>query len=823
MTRLTQLLETRLRTKHGSVIRRYRDTVGKQVGNQLYVHKLYASEIIPKPLLDKAEAIMTRAFPDFNYNCLMIDIKRKILRFDETKDFDTASEPHVGDYIVVSLDGSSQAKKGHSDSIWHHKWLWVKDDYTGFDVDKAKEWSKLWLAKLDEPAKGTDLTWQSQLRNYGVVTEARRDPEVILGAIWPNEDIRANMEYTDDARHPASWSACKRWRYVPEIHYLTWWELPTPMELDMVKDYLEVRHYPVKKSVVLTMREDIESKDGDMVYGGIWSNDRIVAYVASDTTGCGHTRDMGANRWVYNEDKHALFWHIFPPFDDSRIAVENYLEKRGYEVKSNHSMKDYYKIMNYLQENKKLLMEERAKPKDLEAFLRAQILGTEWEGKVFLVGGFVRDELLGKEPKDADVVVGKYQGGVEFTTWLGQKLGIYKPNTNPVVYPTFGTANLRLDGVVWNGIDFTGESVDAVMFRKEQYHDPNSRKPTVQYTPDIAVDASRRDLTFNAVYKDIATGQLVDPTGKGVADLKAGIIRTAIDPNIIYTEDALRMFRAVRFATQFGFELSPEIIAGIKNNLHRLGNTSKERVRDELNKILVSKNPTRGIRLLKDTGLLPHVAKELQDAIGMTQNVHHVHDVFEHTLEVLKNTKPELVQRLMALFHDIGKVATRSETPSGVHFYGHEDAGAEIVDRILRDLKYPLDIVNAVKSGVANHMRLKHGGDDAVKLSDKSLRKFKIEVGDNLEALLDVINADNIAHADASAMPNQIEHVRNRLKSLDIQVQKPVLPINGNDLLAMGFKKGPKIGQVLSAVTDAWYENPNITRDQAVAIAQSMV
>ena len=163
---------------------------------------------------------------------------------------------------------------------------------------------------------------------------------------------------------------------------------------------------------------------------------------------------------------------------------------------------------------KKLIMEHRATPKDLEGLLHDMIIGTEWAGKVFLVGGFVRDELMGKAPKDADVVVQKYQGGVEFTTWLGKKLGIYKEGSNPVIYPTFGTANLRLDGVVHNGIDFTGESVDAVMFRKEQYHDTNTRKPTVQYTDSIEIDASRRDMTFNALYKDIATGKVLDPSGR---------------------------------------------------------------------------------------------------------------------------------------------------------------------------------------------------------------------------------------------------------------------------------------------------------------------
>jgi len=471
----------------------------------------------------------------------------------------------------------------------------------------------------------------------------------------------------------------------------------------------------------------------------------------------------------------------------------------------------------------KLLMESRATPKQLVEFLRDQIKGTEWAGRIFAVGGFVRDELLGKEPKDLDIVVGKNRGGVEFTTWLGRKLGIYKPNSNPVIFPVFGTANLRLDGIVWNDIDFTGEAVDAVMFRKEQYHDPRTRKPKVQFTPSIEIDASRRDLTFNAIYKDITSGQIIDPTGKGVADLKAGIVRTPIDPSVIYTDDALRMFRAVRFAAQLGFKLSPEIIDGIKKNLHRLGNTSKERIRDELNKILVSKYPDYGLKLLNDTGLLPHLSPDLQKMVGMEQNMHHIDDVFNHTIKVIMGTQPELVRRLIALFHDIGKTVTRSETPAGIHFYGHEDAGPEVAERIMMELKYPRVLIDAVKLGIRHHMKLKHGGEDAVKLSDKSLRKFKIAVGEYLEHILDVINADNAAHSDASAMPKQVEIVRHRLNQLDIKVDKPNLPISGNDIKALGVPEGPAIGKILSAIVEKWYETPNISREEALAIAKNMI
>ena len=566
-------------------------------------------------------------------------------------------------------------------------------------------------------------------KSQNVSKDPDQTPDLILGAITQNHDILATKRYTDDARHPAEWSRHSRWRYVPEIQMLNWWEPPTEEEKMLVKDYLTSKGYPVKLN------------------------------------------------YVY-----------------------------GYGVG--------------IRENKELVMEGEVLATDLEAFIRDMIRGSEWEGKVFAVGGFTRDELMGKTPKDLDVVVNELQGGIKFTTWLAKKLNIFKENSNPVTFPTFGTANLRLTGVVHNGIDFSSEEIDAVMPRAEQYHDSTRKPSAVQFTT-LDDDAKRRDLTINSIYKNISTGELLDPAG-GQEDIKKKIIRTASNPDLIYTDDALRMFRAIRFASQLEFNIDPEIISSIKRNLNRLHNTSKERIRDELNKILKTNNPDYGIKLLRDTGLLQYVAKELQQAVGMTQNVHHTEDVFDHTMSVLRKTKPELIQRLMALFHDIGKVATRSETPSGVHFYGHENAGVEIVDRIMRELKYPTDLINAVKLGVKNHMRLKGGGDTAINLSDKALRKFKIELGDQLENILNVIHADNTAHASASSMPNQIDNVRQRLANLDIQVSKPNLPITGKDLMGLGLKPGPLFSDIFSKITDAWFSNPNITREEALEIAKQI-
>jgi len=453
-------------------------------------------------------------------------------------------------------------------------------------------------------------------------------------------------------------------------------------------------------------------------------------------------------------------------------------------------------------------------------FIRDSIKGSEYENHVFLAGGFVRDELLNIDPKDIDCVINLPNGGILFSIWLAKKYNIYKKGSNPVIFENFGTSKLSLGGIKYNGIDLSNIDVECVMTRGEKYT-PGSRKPEVNYD-DLKTDVFRRDSTANSLLKNISTGEILDLTGRGMSDIRNGILRTPLDPDITFSDDPLRMMRFVRQSSKYEWEISDDALEGIKRNASKLNNISKERIKDELNKILVLKDPSHGIRLLKDTGLLPYIAPELQQAVGMTQNVHHSEDVFNHTLTVLKGTKPELVQRLMALFHDIGKVATRSETPTGVHFYNHEDAGVEIVDRIMRELKYPTELINAVKVGVANHMRLKQGKDEA-NISDKALRKFKIELGDQLENVLNLIHADNIAHSDASAMPNQIDRVRAKLQALDVQVKKPNLPINGNDLIALGIKPGPVFSKILGAVTDAWYENPSITREQALDIAKRMI
>jgi len=238
--------------------------------------------------------------------------------------------------------------------------------------------------------------------------------------------------------------------------------------------------------------------------------------------------------------------------------------------------------------------------------------------------------------------------------------------------------------------------------------------------------------------------------------------------------------------------------------------------------MLVTKHPDKAIRLLQMTGLNKHVAPELDVLRGMKQNKFHKYDVMKHTLAVLKGTSPKLVNRLAALLHDVGKGTTKKVIDNEVHFYKHEDVGAEMAMDIMKRLKYPTDIIKAVTLSVRQHMRTKQYGKEAETVSDKALRKLKNDLGDHLEDTLDIIHADNLAHADDYNMPNQVPGIRRRLKKLGQEPAKPQLPISGMDVQKiLKIKPGKYIGKMLSIVKDAWFENPKMSRAEALELVMN--
>jgi poly(A) polymerase len=458
---------------------------------------------------------------------------------------------------------------------------------------------------------------------------------------------------------------------------------------------------------------------------------------------------------------------------------------------------------------KDLLM-EGAKENAALDYLKNLIKKSPYEGKVFLAGGAVRDELMGIDAKDLDFVINMKNGGIKFANWATKKMKNHKRGSNPVTFERFGTAKFNLVGIEHDGFRLDDIDVECVMPRTEEYED-GSRKPKVG-SGTLADDVERRDFTTNSLLKNLSTGEILDLTGQGKSDIKKGIIRTPLDPDIIFSEDPLRMLRAVRFTMKYNWDLPWFMIKALKRNASKLKQISVERVQEELNKMLMTDSPDRAIRLLQVVGLSKYVFPELDKLIKLEQNKYHKEDAMQHTLTVVKGTPKNLVTRLMALFHDIGKEATKEVIDNEIHFYNHEKIGAEMAETILKRLKYPNEIVDAVVKGVANHMKLKHGGADSFGASDKTLRKFKVNMGEHLEDILNLIHADNIAHEAGFDMPNQIEAIRKRLDTLGIPHGKLKLPIDGDDIKKkLKLRPGPIFGDLLRIVLDEYMENPKVT------------
>ncbi len=349
--------------------------------------------------------------------------------------------------------------------------------------------------------------------------------------------------------------------------------------------------------------------------------------------------------------------------------------------------------------------------------------------EAYVVGGFVRDLYLGRPCTDIDVVV--VGSGVEVAERLGREL-----KTNVSIFKRFGTAMLHADGLE---VEFVGA-------RKESYS-PDSRKPAVE-EGTLDDDQLRRDFTINAMAWSLnkATfGKLLD-SFDGMGDMKRKIIRTPCDPDITFSDDPLRMMRAVRFATQLGFDIFPETFEAIKRNAHRIKIVSAERIATELNKIVLSPRPSMGFELLREAGLLKLIFPELERLAGVDKVGKHAHkDNFRHTMMVLDNVarnSTDLWLRWAAIMHDIAKPATKAYHPKvGWTFHGHEVLGSKMVYPIFKRLKLPLgEPRKFVQKLVFLHLRPIALSEEIV--TDSAVRRLLFEAGDDTEALMTLCEAD---------------------------------------------------------------------------------
>jgi poly(A) polymerase len=400
--------------------------------------------------------------------------------------------------------------------------------------------------------------------------------------------------------------------------------------------------------------------------------------------------------------------------------------------------------------------------------------------RAWVVGGYVRDHLLGREHPELDIVV--EEGAADQVAQRFAELAGAGP---PVIFERYGTAQVTLPGHL----------VEFVSARSESYG-PDSRKPDVR-PATLDQDLRRRDFTVNTLLMDF-DGNIYDRLGTARADLDARVLRTPTDPVQTFNDDPLRMLRAVRFAAQLGFELAPDLLPAMRRLRGRLVSPviSVERTSDELRKMLVSERPTLALELLDSAGLLEIVLPELAACKGVVQGGYHTHDVYGHTLLAVGLTPPDIVVRLAAVFHDVGKPATA--TPDGA-FIGHDEVGAGLSRVALERLRFSQKEIDAVVTLVRLHLRPVFYRSE---WSDGAVRRLVRDAGAQVERLMALARAD--IGASVYPEPEKLDELAARLTAvLSEQPTRLSPPVDGEDIMrVLGIPPGPGVGKVKERLSE---------------------
>jgi putative nucleotidyltransferase with HDIG domain len=420
--------------------------------------------------------------------------------------------------------------------------------------------------------------------------------------------------------------------------------------------------------------------------------------------------------------------------------------------------------------------------------------------EAYIVGGFVRDLFLDRQPKDLDIMVCSKNGiadrqfsGINFSKILAKKYSLH----DPVVFERFGTSKLFIDS----------EEVEFVMPRKE-YYEFDSRNPDTTLG-SLEEDALRRDFTINALFLRLSDMTILDFTSKGIKDIKNKTIRVTDTKNaeIIFKQDPLRILRAIRQSLQLGFSIEAITYYAMKTSAKRIDIVSPERIRDELNKIIIEQSPSKAFLMMDEINLLQEILPEVAGLKNSEQpEKYHVDDVFTHTLKALDRTRNDVTLRMSALLHDIGKFKTYKKTGNKISFLGHESEG------ILKRLKYPKDFIKRVSSIIKNHMRLKMYTND---WSDSAIRRFFKRCTNDYDLIME------ISKADYGKINNDHKLAGLNARIEDLKLKNMLYPkgemFSGKELMEIFNKPAGKwIKIAKNKIEELQIENPKITKDKAI-------
>jgi poly(A) polymerase len=427
--------------------------------------------------------------------------------------------------------------------------------------------------------------------------------------------------------------------------------------------------------------------------------------------------------------------------------------------------------------------------------------------ELYLVGGSVRELVQGR-PSDSDWDFATSAHPTETTRilrgWSDRKY---------LVGVTYGTVGALKDG----------QRIEITTFRKEVYAEQH-RKPAVTFGDDIGVDLSRRDFSINAMAVQLPDGAFVDPYG-GVKALAAGVLDTPLEPDTSFSDDPLRMIRAARFVAQLRVRPADRVVDAMRAMADRIEIVSAERIRDELDKLLVAEHAPAGLELLVETGLADRFLPELP-ALRLEQDPVHRHkDVLRHTYAVVDRCEPDPVLRLAALLHDIGKPSTRRITDGGVTFHHHEMEGSRMARARLSALRYPRSVIDDVCTLIELHLRF-HGYGEGVGWSDAAVRRFVRDAGPLLDRLNQLTRADVTTRNErrAEAFAKLQDELEERIAALaereNLEALRP--PIDGRRVMEiLGVQPGPEVGEALAYLMELRIERGPIPEDEAVELLRA--